>query len=126
MYSKVALVSLLSLIVSGCSITGNPKPNDGKPDVNATQVEVVEEIVEDAKPVVATITEDKVIVKSNKYNLKPEPYSLESNEDDPELLGPQTTLDKSLDSDNEDDSSANKPPKERTTKKAKSNTKTSA
>ena len=28
----------------------------------------------------------------SKYNLKPEPYSIHSNEQDPELLGPQTTI----------------------------------
>ena len=30
------------------------------------------------------------------YSLKPEPYSLESNEHDPELLGPQSTIKRSL------------------------------
>jgi hypothetical protein len=30
------------------------------------------------------------------YSLKPEPYSLESNENDPELLGPQSTIKRSL------------------------------
>jgi hypothetical protein len=30
------------------------------------------------------------------YSLKPEPYSLDSNENDPELLGPQSTLEKPL------------------------------
>ncbi len=30
------------------------------------------------------------------YSLKPEPYSLESGEKDPELLGPQSTLKKEL------------------------------
>jgi len=29
-----------------------------------------------------------------KYNLKPEPYSVSSNEKDPELLGPQRTIEK--------------------------------
>jgi len=31
------------------------------------------------------------------YSLKPEPYSIDSNQKDPELLGPQTTLKKPLD-----------------------------
>ncbi len=30
--------------------------------------------------------------KEGKYQLKPEPYSLASNESDPELLGPQSTV----------------------------------
>jgi len=39
----------------------------------------------------------KKIVKKHKYakkkvTIKPEPYSIEKNEGDPELLGPQTTL----------------------------------
>ena len=31
------------------------------------------------------------------YSLKPEPYSIDSNQKDPELLGPQSTLKKPLD-----------------------------
>ena len=39
--------------------------------------------------------EDTSTVERN-YSLKPEPYSLDSKQKDPELLGPQSTLKKSL------------------------------
>jgi len=38
---------------------------------------------------------DNSYAESN-YHLKPEPYSLDSNERDPELLGPQSTLQRPL------------------------------
>ncbi len=34
----------------------------------------------------------KVAIKRKSHKLKPEPFSIKSNEQDPELLGPQTTL----------------------------------
>ena len=39
--------------------------------------------------------------KPTKTKLKPEPFSLESNEEDPELLGPQSTIDNPLSRDEE-------------------------
>ncbi len=48
---------------------------------------------------------DSSYVESN-YQLKPEPYSLDSNEHDPELLGPQSTLQRPLEQNNLDTASS--------------------
>ena len=42
-----------------------------------------------------TMWEDTSTIERN-YSLKPEPYSLDSDQKDPELLGPQSTIKKSL------------------------------
>ena len=99
MYFKVALLTLIALIVSGCSAANSPKPKaNNQAEENIT---VVEEIAptpekETSTEIIIPVKESKVVEKSSKardkYNLKPEPFSLDSNEDDPELLGPQTTL----------------------------------
>ncbi len=99
MYFKVASVLFLSVFFSGCSMFSNPKPK--KP-----AVKVVEEIDNNVsttmapKPVVSVEKVKKPITtlskEEKKYKLKPEPFSLESNENDPELLGPQTTIDRGL------------------------------
>lgn len=96
MYSKVASIAFLGIFLSGCSATSKPEPK--KPEVKV--VEVIENNV-------TTITPDPVVeqvrkpvrkktTQEKKYKLKPEPFSLESNEADPELLGPQTTIDRGL------------------------------
>ncbi len=93
MYIRVIIFALFALFISGCSIFSKPKPvKKTLPDVNITK--------DINTTVIVPIKEDKIVVKDkkyNKYNLKPEPFSLESNEDDPELLGPQTTLNRGLD-----------------------------
>jgi hypothetical protein len=54
-------------------------------------------LAEQNKTVHRVMWEDTSTVEKN-YSLKPEPYSLDSQEKDPELLGPQSTLKKSLSS----------------------------
>jgi len=90
MYFKVAIVSFLALFLSGCSFFSTPKPK--KPDVKV--VETVDSNTTDANQTLAMIDESSTVEK--KYKLKPEPFSLKSNEQDPELLGPQTTLNREL------------------------------
>lgn len=110
MYFKVASIAVAGIFLSGCSATSNPEPK--KPDVKV--VEVVENNVTTVapEPVVEHDNTPHVSSEEKKYKLKPEPFSLESNEDDPELLGPQSTIDRSLDS-------SNKPaPSEKKSKKA--------
>jgi PBP1b-binding outer membrane lipoprotein LpoB len=101
MYFKVALVLTLAFIVSGCATSPAPKPKVQQ-DLNKTvtvEETVVMPIVEDS------VKEIKKKPKLNKYNLKPEPFSLESNENDPELLGPQSTLNNGLKSKLKDEES---------------------
>jgi len=90
MYSKVALVSLIAFIISGCSTT---KPVKLKEPIYENNLTISYE-----KPQIIVLGEEEVVKpkKKKNYNLKPEPFSLESNEDDPELLGPQSTLDNPL------------------------------
>ena len=101
MYFKVASVLFLSVFLSGCSMFSDPKPK--KPDVKVAQK--VENNVTDSSvsASVENIEPMKESVKTveEKYKLKPEPFSLKSNEADPELLGPQTTIDRSLDATDE-------------------------
>ncbi len=97
MYFKVASILFLSVFLSGCSMFSHPKPK--KPvvkvveevDNNVTTVAPKQSVVEDVKKPVNTLSKEE-----KKYKLKPEPFSLESNENDPELLGPQTTIDRGL------------------------------
>jgi len=89
MYFKVALLFIFSIVISGCSFTSMLKPKAPKVENNVTKP------IDDNSTIIP-LDNSKVVEKSNKYNLKPEPFSLESNEDDPELLGPQTTLEGGL------------------------------
>ena len=89
MYFRVVLLFIFSIIISGCSFTNKPTPKNPLVENNVTKP------IEDNSTIIA-VPESKVVTKKNKYNLKPEPFSLESNEDDPELLGPQSTLDGGL------------------------------
>ena len=92
MYMKVAVSAVTILLVSGCvsqsqlnaSRDGN-LVGEGMSDGNATIMPL------DGN---ATIKESNSRKKASYF--KPEPFSLKSNEDDPELLGPQTTLKKPL------------------------------
>ena len=90
MYFKVASVLFLSVFLSGCSMFSDPKPK--KPDIK-----VVEEVENNVTAESNTSTYDTQSLRTveEKYKLKPEPFSLKSNENDPELLGPQTTIDRS-------------------------------
>jgi len=107
MYFKVALIVGTIVLFSGCSNPFGPKPSNPKNNKNLG-VEVVEEVSQESRATthrqkVKTVQEtpvkenSKVKTKTKtkskvKQKLKPEPFSLESNEDDPELLGPQSTL----------------------------------
>ena len=93
MYFKVASVLFLSVFLSGCSMFSDPKPK--KPDVK-----VVEEVENNVTVESNTSTYDVQPHRTveEKYKLKPEPFSLKSNENDPELLGPQTTIDRTQNS----------------------------
>jgi hypothetical protein len=120
MYFKVALIISGILLFSGCS---NPfssaKPKNPKANSKNLGVKVVEEVsASDTKEQITTLKEDSVKESSHrppkpkkiKHKLKPEPFSLESKEEDPELLGPQTTLNTPLarnDEDKEEEKSEN-------------------
>ena len=121
MYLKVAQITLLSLLITACSNPFSPSPKK-QDNTQNLGVEVVEEVeatpakkttparvapaLSSTKKVKTTTKQVKKKVskkiskvkkkKEDKYSLKPEPFSIESNQDDPELLGPQTTLDTPL------------------------------
>ena len=68
--------------------TTQRKPKVKKPKIRKPKV---------AKPTSTTKVPPRVVkTKPKKTYLKPEPFSLESGKSDPELLGPQTTLDAPL------------------------------
>ena len=95
MYFKVASVLFLSVFLSGCSIFSSPSPKPKK-----ANVKVVEEVENNVTVENNTSAHDIQTLRTveEKYKLKPEPFSLKSNENDPELLGPQTTIDRGLNS----------------------------
>ncbi|WP_292662009.1 hypothetical protein [Nitratifractor sp.] len=75
--------TLLALLLAGCV----PKiPTPKVPDQNVSR----------------TQWHDSSYVDEN-YHLKPEPYSLDSDQKDPELLGPQSTLKQPLESEIEEE-----------------------
>ena len=96
MYFKVASIAFLGVFLSGCSATAKPEPKKQ----NIKVVEEIDNSPTTISPVQTDVVKKKVKAapskKEQKYKLKPEPFSLESNEDDPELLGPQTTIDRGL------------------------------
>jgi len=75
---KAGMITLFSLLLAGCTPTVPPPQ---LPEQNATR---------------EPLWQDTSTLESN-YHLKPEPYSLDSNQKDPELLGPQSTLKEPLD-----------------------------
>ena len=93
MYVKVASIAAV-LLFTGCSFTSKPKPP--KVPEHNNSVQVVEEINVTQESQAVVVNEKPKVPKKDKYNLKPEPFSLKSNENDPELLGPQTTIDSGL------------------------------
>ena len=102
MYFKVAIIVSTIVLFSGCSNPFTLKPKNPKAN-SKLGVKVVEEVSESdgslSEEHIRTLEDDQVKVnkpKASKPNLKPEPFSLESNEEDPELLGPQSTLGKPL------------------------------
>ena len=113
MYFKVALIIGTIVVFSGCTNPFGPKPSS--PKNNKLGVKVVEEVSEESGSLqegsVRTIEEEQQPAKTKKPKpkpkLKPEPFSLESNEDDPELLGPQSTLGKPLSRNDETNKESN-------------------
>ena len=112
MYFKVALISFSIIVFSGCSsfFSTNPKtPGSNGKKLGIKVVEVIDEapavISKDSNESITTIEDSPIKekkVKNKKPYLKPEPFSLESHEDDPELLGPQSTIDTPLTRANDD------------------------
>ncbi len=100
MYMKVAVGFLAVVIATGCV----SQKELNAPKKEKTQVaEPVVEVFDESNAASTTIMplEENATIKVSKRSkrashLKPEPFSLESNEHDPELLGPQTTLTKPL------------------------------
>ena len=101
MYMKVAASVATIFLLSGC--VSQTQLNAPKKGVN------VGEAVEEGSTTIIPLDENATIHESKRKKrpsyLKPEPFSLESNEDDPELLGPQTTLSTPLTREEEEDNS---------------------
>jgi hypothetical protein len=114
MYFKVAFIFIVAAFFSGCSFTNALKPKAPNVENNFTAIA-------DDNSTIIPLEESKIEEKKqNKYNLKPEPFSLENNEEDPELLGPQTTLTRGLEKDENEPKESKKTTKNATTKKEKS------
>jgi len=108
MYKKILLSTLIAILATGCSTFGGAKPKAPNKKLPVKVVETIEpqkiytptpsENVES----VTTIEDDKIktknyssktkTAKKSTPKLKPEPFSVESNQEDPELLGPQGNL----------------------------------
>jgi len=103
MHFKVALFVVSAILMSGCgSFFKTAKPKAKEVVKNPNGVEVVEEVdansnknkVVEASAVTTESYEQQTKKKTQpkKVVLKPEPFSIESDEEDPELLGPQSTI----------------------------------
>ncbi len=101
MYLKISAFVIVSVLFTGCSFSFSPKPK--KPDLKPVKNVQSVKIVDNNETVNAVNAESNITVVQNTPiketpvrkaapALKPEPFSLESNEQDPELLGPQSTL----------------------------------
>jgi PBP1b-binding outer membrane lipoprotein LpoB len=92
MYFKVALLIIASILISGCSnpfSSAKPKKPKKKPPVEV--IEEVEETNNNIQVADAAVVNDKPS-KPKEVVIKPEPFSIESDEEDPELLGPQSMM----------------------------------
>ncbi len=94
--------ALVMILLSACA-TPFSKVKPKKPNSQEIGVEVVEKVPlkeTQVEPIqdggVVTNEPKKHLSKAEAYLKTPEPFSLESHEEDPELLGPQTTLKKPL------------------------------
>jgi len=103
MYMKVAVGAVILFLLNGC--VSQSRLNAPKKSVNIGQV-VEENSTATIIPLDANATIQESKKRSRPPYLKPEPFSLESNENDPELLGPQTTLSKPLTREDEDNSTS--------------------
>lgn len=78
---SLLFLGIFGLLATGCT-PKIPQPELPKQESNRTKM-----------------WQDSSTVESN-YKLKPEPYSLDSKQHDPELLGPQSTLKRPLEQNN--------------------------
>ncbi|HHH20540.1 MAG TPA: hypothetical protein ENK87_01310 [Nitratifractor sp.] len=89
---KVAAVAVTTLLLSGCV-------NENQLGPRGNSANLGQEATEQNSTVIPLDSNANVQESSRpklpKY-LKPEPFSLDSDESDPELLGPQTTLEEPL------------------------------
>jgi len=88
-------------------VKAKPKPKakvETKTTTKAKEVkkEVVKKAKETKKKKPTKYIPKKKTTKPKNSVLKPEPFSLESNEEDPELLGPQSTINRPLVRDDEE------------------------
>ena len=103
MYKKIIMIAILAIFVTGCS---NPfssvKPKEPSKKLPVKVVESIEpqKIYTPTSQQSITIEDDTIKTKDYskktkskpKSKFKPEPFSVESNQEDPELLGGQGTL----------------------------------
>ena len=111
MYKKIIMIAILAIFVTGCS---NPfssvKPKEPSKKLPVKVVESIEpqKIYTPTPQQSITIEDDTIKTKDyskktkskpkskskskSKSKFKPEPFSVESNQEDPELLGGQGTL----------------------------------
>ncbi len=83
--AKITILGILILLLmSGCVRRVRHIPIEPEP------IETVENNKTATRPVGRLYNTTRT---ESKYNLKPEPYSVGSNQKDPELLGPQRTID---------------------------------
>jgi len=82
---SLSILTLIALFGSGCATQQSklPLPEVKKPNISEKHPNPR---YYSAKP------SSYYSSKDDNYKIKPEPYSLEKNEQDPELLGPQSTI----------------------------------
>jgi len=97
MYTKVAAIVVGTLFISGCVSQNQLEPTKGKAEIGTEVGTSAPEANSTVIPLDASVqVEETKPSKKTPPHLKPEPFSLESDESDPELLGPQTTLSEPL------------------------------
>ncbi len=101
---KIVFISMMSLLFTSCSLFAPKKTPKTVIVLTETQNNTTQK--EQETPAKKTLNSYKKPLKKKKKPLKPkhthkkskkstyEPYSLEEGNSDPELLGPQTTLEK--------------------------------
>lgn len=99
MYAKVVLSAIAIIGMSGC-VTQQELNAPAKKEVAQKVQEVEDATVVESISEVSPLGKDSIVHESGSKKrarkLKPEPFSLKSNQKDPELLGPQTTMDRPL------------------------------
>ncbi len=100
MYLKAFLLLSATFLINGCVSEKELTPSSPNANLGQVSNNVVTPL--DSNVTIEETDREFTEHKRPKY-LKPEPYSLESNQDDPELLGPQTTLSRPLQREEESD-----------------------